>query len=530
MPLPPEVLSRVDRIIAYHQASKLRRGVPPAENRLGASELRPSPYRTFDGLPRIPLPTHVLDEPIETLRLLSDGMAALADSFHNPPHDLRTLASWLHMAYGLTCRIELDGHAHWVRAVPSAGALYPCEIYVAAFAIDGLEPGLYHFGVKDFSLYRLRSGYEVLAQMKRGRPDLEILKTMPGALLVSTQLWRTTWNYGARAYRYLTMDAGHLVENLVQAATGLGLRTMVRLHVNDRTMRELIGIPAAAPFEQLEPVQAFVAWAEEATHPLTPPSPRPAPHPLEPIVRKPLSAGAFQVSQVVQVHDDCTAPGVGVHEVHPPYTEQTPVDHDGDKPGGSIAIPPSLPLRQTMASRRTIRSFSAQPISRDQLLLLSRFGFRGGTYYPLFPDGSHIAMVRPFWFINQVTAVTSGLWYYSPVDDRLVPMRHGDLRKDLARTLTDESLGATPAAVCVMVSEFKHTLSRTSPDVYRLAHLEAGMASQRLYLAATSMRLGCCAIGSFYDNELARLLGLHDTGWEVLYATAVGVPATMGQP
>jgi len=151
----------------------------------------------------------------------------LPESLRNPPHDLKTLASWLYMAAGLTFRGQQDGQVHWLRAAPSAGALYPCEIYVVALSIDGLEPGLYHFCLKDFSLYQLRSGYDTLAQIKRGRPDLEILKTMPGVLLVSTRLWRTAWNYGLRGYRYMAIDAGHLVESLVLAAIGGALGILV---------------------------------------------------------------------------------------------------------------------------------------------------------------------------------------------------------------------------------------------------------------------------------------------------------------
>ena len=529
MPLPPEVMARVDRIIAYHDASKLVRGQSP-DPRLGDAALRPSPYRIFMGLPQVVLPTHLLDEAVETLRLMSDGLEVLPQSLTNPPHDLKTLASWLYMAAGLTCRSQQAGQVHWLRATPSAGALYPCEIYVVAFSIDGLEPGLYHFCVKDFSLYRLRSGHDALAQIKRGRPDLEILKTMPGLLLVSTRLWRTAWNYGLRSYRYMVMDAGHQVESLVLAATGLGIRTMVRLHVNDRTARELIGIAPDAPFDQLEPVQAFVAWVEESPHPLSPPALRTPPHTLEPLARTSPPNGAFDVPQIVAVHDDCVAPGVGVQELHPPQTEQSPVEFEPAPPAAALPVPPSLTLRQAMAARRSVRQFTSQPLSRDQLTTLCHVAFRGGTYYPLFPDGSHMALVRPFWFIHQVSGITAGLWYYNLLENRLLPIRQGDLRRQLARTLPQPSVGETAAAVCFMVAQLKQTMQKTSPDVYRLTHLEAGMASHRLYLAASSMKLGCCAIGEFYDDEVRQLLGIAQPGWEVIYGTAIGVPAIMPAP
>ena len=568
MPLPPEVMARVDRIIAYHDASKLVPGQTP-DPRLADAALRPSPYRIFKGLPQVVLPTNLLDEAVETLRLMSDGLEVLPQSLINPPHDLKTLASWLYMAAGLTCRSQQAGQVHWLRAAPSAGALYPCEIYVVAFSIDGLEPGLYHFCVKDFSLYRLRSGHDALAQIRRGRPDLEILKTMPGLLLVSTRLCRTAWNFGLRSYRYMAMDAGHQVESLVLAATGLGIRTMVRLHVNDRTTRELIGIAPDAPFDQLEPVQAFIAWAEKSPHPLAPPTQWTPPQALEPLARTAPIKGSFDIPQIVKVHDDCVAPGVGVQEVHPPHTEQSPVDlgsalsagattvefpsaslsdpspvefesalspglsqmqSDSVPSGSALPLPPSLPLRQAMATRRSVRQFTSHSLSHDQLDTLCHVAFRGGTYYPLFPDGAHMALVRPFWFIHQVSGLTAGLWYYNLLEDRLLPVRQGNLRRELARSLPDPSLGQTAAAVCFMVAQLKQTMQKTSPDVYRLAHIEAGMASHRLYLAATSMKLGCCAIGAFYDDEVRQLLGIAQPGWEVIYGTAIGVPGIIPLP
>jgi nitroreductase len=51
--------------------------------------------------------------------------------------------------------------------------------------------------------------------------------------------------------------------------------------------------------------------------------------------------------------------------------------------------------------------------------------------------------------------------------------------------------------------------------------LTAGRLGQRIYLSAAAMRLGCCGIGAFYDDEAARMLGLNDQS-HLLYLVAVG--------
>ena len=67
-------------------------------------------------------------------------------------------------------------------------------------------------------------------------------------------------------------------------------------------------------------------------------------------------------------------------------------------------------------------------------------------------------------------------------------------------------------------------LNRDSAFDDRLAHLEAGIATQRLYLAAASLGLAAVTSQDFYDEECRIFLGLAKTGWEVLSLVAVGRP------
>ncbi|RLB41876.1 MAG: dehydrogenase, partial [Deltaproteobacteria bacterium] len=56
---------------------------------------------------------------------------------------------------------------------------------------------------------------------------------------------------------------------------------------------------------------------------------------------------------------------------------------------------------------------------------------------------------------------------------------------------------------------------------YRHAMLEAGRIGQLIYLLATSMELGCCGIGAFYDDEATRILDLNESS-KPLYLVALG--------
>ena len=60
----------------------------------------------------------------------------------------------LHQTGGLTA--DVAGNAR--RAAPSSGALYPIELYAVVHHVDGLEPGVYHYAVRDHAVEQLQTG------------------------------------------------------------------------------------------------------------------------------------------------------------------------------------------------------------------------------------------------------------------------------------------------------------------------------------------------------------------------------------
>lgn len=532
--LPQDILDRCERVFQYHQASQYTYdSVRALPNLDWASQ--PSVFRALDELPKVALETHLLDVPAATLNLLRSGLDALPESQVDPPQDIKTLSTWLYLSDGLISKLNVGTRSEYLRTTPSNGALYPCETYVAAFAIDGLEPGLYHYSPREFALRKMRDGQAALAQIKRGRPDLEFLKTVPAALLVSTNFWRCAWRFRERAYRYALFDAGHLVQNLCTAATGLGMQTRTRLTMNHNTTRELIGIAPDADFGQVEAVQAMVVWNDPAQSPL--PVARTngngagnggaAAAGMQPIARKPLSAQVTSYASITACHDACVAPGVAVREVRPPVTEGNPVSAPEtsqlDLKLTSDDLLAGDPLRKVLLQRKPMRDFARQSISRDQFLILNRRGFCGGTFFPLLPDGPHAALVRPFWIVHDVTGMDSGVWYYHPPNDRWVQFNPGHLRLEAQYLSVEQPICGNAAAVCFMMVDFWGLMLQAGPDTYRLAHLEAGVVAQRILLAANAMGLGCATNGAFYDEEVRQFLGLEQTGWQAAYELAVGV-------
>lgn len=522
--LPRDILERVERVMDYHRHSKLTPQSVREHPTVLDQAIKPSPYRNFADHPRMALPTSLLDAPAATPGLLSEGVNAIPESQQNPPQNLKTLASWLYLANGLAAQTEATQFAPWLRTCPSSGALYPCEVYVAAFGIEGLEPGLYHYCVKEFALRKLREGGVALATIRRGRPDLNFLKSVPAAMLISTIFWRSAWRYRQRGYRMALLDAGHLIENLVAAGNGLGVQTMTRLQVNDSTTRELIGLSPEADFGDAEAVQAMVVWADDAVRPLTEIGVSQRGLPVIP--RQPLSPRVVPYGTIVATHQDCVSPGMPVRSIKPPLTELRPFapEHLAPAPAYGHA-PEGRSIRQVLLSRHSTRVFADRSISRDQFLAINRLAFRGGTVLPMQPDGPHVALLRPFWVIHAVAGMDPGVVYYDPAADSLAILRRGSFRSDAQFLSVEQALCGQGAAMCILMADLQTLLRNAGPDAYRLAHLEAGLAGQRVYLAAGSIGVGCCGIGAFYDDPVCNFVGLDNTGWETLYALAIGVPA-----
>jgi SagB-type dehydrogenase family enzyme len=144
--------------------------------------------------------------------------------FDSGPIALDALAALLHAGYGVT-RVLSPGDDRpplSQRAVPSGGALYPLELYAAALRVGELEPGLYHFDPLSPGLEVLRFGLtaEHLAALSTYP---EIASSCAVLVFVAAVFGRTRFKYGLRGYRFALLEAGHVVQNVVLAATAVGL-------------------------------------------------------------------------------------------------------------------------------------------------------------------------------------------------------------------------------------------------------------------------------------------------------------------
>lgn len=128
-----------------------------------------------------------------------------------------------------------------LRAIPSAGATYPLEIFVVCGGngIEGTDDGTYHYDLARHSLTMHRRG-DGRFELARAALDEECIYHAPVNLVICALYGRTAARYGDRAERYVHMEAGHAGQNIYLQATALGLATVAIGAFHDEQVREVL--------------------------------------------------------------------------------------------------------------------------------------------------------------------------------------------------------------------------------------------------------------------------------------------------
>jgi SagB-type dehydrogenase family enzyme len=127
------------------------------------------------------------------------------------------------------------------RTAPSAGALYPLEMYLLAGEIKGLKPGLYHYQLADHSVSQ-RETKDLRSELTAASLDQDQILKAPATLIIAAVYERTTKKYGERGARYVEMEVGSVCQNAHLQAESLNLGTVFIGAFDDEAVKEILGI------------------------------------------------------------------------------------------------------------------------------------------------------------------------------------------------------------------------------------------------------------------------------------------------
>lgn len=228
----------------YHENSKLHKSIPdPALTRQFSffeRQAMSAAYKRYPSSPHITLP-----DPLDVVDVAFDTVIRRRRSirsFSHQPVTLRQVSKLLHQSYGITASVNTaDGTIQNLRAAPSAGGLYPAELYIWPRNVTGLEPALYHYDVIGHSLEQIRTGDLGLA-IKEVCCDTPFVLKAAVTIFISGVLDRTCRKYGDRGYRYVLLDIGHLAQNLYLSSTAQGLAVVTACSFYDEPSNALLGL------------------------------------------------------------------------------------------------------------------------------------------------------------------------------------------------------------------------------------------------------------------------------------------------
>ena len=476
---------------AYHEATKL--------SYINLNN-KPPLYKSYSGLPVIPLPQSDLGSTVPALDALTSPMAVAGSSL-----DLPGLARILYLSAGLIRKAVLPvaGEVHY-RAAASAGALYPVEIYLVCGQVPGLAAGVYHFSPAEFSLVRLREG-DYRGTLADALADPAVAASTPASLVLSTNFWRGAWKYRVRSYRYSYWDGGTILANLLAAASATGLAVQVVAGFLDQEVNHLLGLDS-----DREAAVCVIPLGVPQAIPVPPPS-----YPADSIGQAPACAdvieGEIEYPEIQEIHRASSL-------VHRGEVVGWGKDWNPDPPGPVLsngpyrALDPSRdaggntqslgggPLGEAILQRGSTRRFAREsiPLAKFSAVLTSATTPVAADFLP----PGQPSLLETYLIANGVEDLEPGSYRYSPGQFSLESLRQGNLRHEAGHLCFEQALGADASTVFFFMADLDQVLSRWGNRGYRAAQLEAGILGGRVYLAAHALGLGASGM-TFYDEDVS---------------------------
>lgn len=235
-----------------------------------------------------------------------------------------------------------------------------------------------------------------------------------------------------------------------------------------------------------------------------------------------------------------------IEKTKPQYDSRSPQD-EGSLPQPPLELPvppglaliplpkpeelqvPEISLRKAVEQRHSVRKYANAPLSLQELsyLLWMTQGVKEVTRRPVtlrtVPSAGARHAFETYLLINNVEGLEPGLY-------RFIAGKHALVKLPASAEIREEVTGASfgqgqvhhSAVTFIWVAVSERMTWRYVERGFRYLLLDAGHVCQNLYLAAEAVDCGVCAIASYHDDELNRILGLDGKNLWVIYMASLG--------
>lgn len=153
-------------------------------------------------------------------------------SYKSEPLAIAEISQLLWSAQGVT-------NKKGFRTAPSAGALYPLEVYIAAGNVTDLDAGIYKYYPHRHEIVNTVKGNK-RSELCRAGLGQSSIKNAPAVMVFCAVFERVTGSYGKRGIQYVHMEVGHAIQNVCLQAISLGLGSVIIGAFNDYDVKEVM--------------------------------------------------------------------------------------------------------------------------------------------------------------------------------------------------------------------------------------------------------------------------------------------------
>ena len=153
-------------------------------------------------------------------------------SYKSEPLAIAEISQLLWSAQGVTNRKGF-------RTAPSAGALYPLEVYIAAGNVTDLDAGIYKYYPHRHEIVNTVKG-DKRSELCRAGLGQSSIKNAPAVMVFCAVFERVTGSYGKRGIQYVHMEVGHAIQNVCLQAVSMGLGSVIIGAFNDYDVKEVM--------------------------------------------------------------------------------------------------------------------------------------------------------------------------------------------------------------------------------------------------------------------------------------------------
>lgn len=378
--------------------------------------------------------------------------------------------NFLYLISGISAKKSYPGTEYYLRINPSAGALYPNEVYFQVRNVDGFEDGIYHLEVGSSSAVLLK-------KFEKDEAIEEILGlsySVDGFIFfISSIYFRSSWKYKNRAFRYCLLDAGHLIGTMEASSYLSDKKFEILYDFSKEKLNEFFSFDEKEFFTSIVIVGDKKELKKESF-----------------FLELPTLDGASYIEENISFFEKNEM-------VENAYKESLKIVDKKVQENSAIFNFQKQRFQDTIFKRRSIREFSKQSISKLQFESIMNV-----VNQAIKSDCDE--EVDIFYVVNRVEGLVLGLYKNGEL------LKTGDFSLKAGYLCLEQDLGKSSAVTFFLTTKSKN---------YQEAYQKAGVIGHRLYLASNYLDIGCSGIGAYYDDEVCEFVQEQTM---VLYALAIG--------